>query len=321
MEKYFQPISIFKQFKLNKGEYAIYQRDMREYRLKNNIPIRGIKIRRIIYPAVSFGVKLFRLINKHTLEVLNDKRINSNRACIFAVTHLGKFDIERVFEACRTSCWIFNGDPETVYRNFDGFSLSMSGVILIDANSKKDRRVALQTAVKLLKSGGNLMFFPEGIWNVEPSIPVLHLFPGIIEIAFQTGADIIPVAIEQYENHFQVNIGRNICVEELCSVSDSKRVILDFLRNEMATLKWEIFEKNIDKRSNFKDVVDIQRKRIKDRLYEWTDKNCEPYYNENILTSRQYTPKDITKPLDAFAHLKSLYPTIQNAFLFNKRLK
>lgn len=320
MERYNKPISYFKQFKLSLEEYTIYKRDMREYHLKN-APIRGIKIRRIIYPAVSFCVKLFRLGNKHTLEVVSDKRIKSTKPCIFAVTHFGKFDLERVFEACKTSCWIFNGDPETVHRNFDGFSLSMSGVILIDADSKSDRKVALETAVKLLKNNGNLMFFPEGIWNTEPSIPVLPLFPGIIEIAFRTGADIIPVALEQYGKHFQVNIGRNIQIEEINGISNSKKAILDFLRDEMATLKWEIFEKNTDKRSNIKDVVAIQHKNISDRLHEWTDKNGKPYYSESILKNRRYKPKNITEYSDVFAHLDFIHPTIQNAFLFNKKLK
>lgn len=320
-EKYQFPIGILKQLKLNLKEYAVYKRDMREYNIQNNIPLKGIILRKLIFPIVSFGVKIARLSNHHTLEIIGDKRTFSERPCIFVVTHIGKFDIERVFEACKTSCWIFNGDPETVYRNFDGFSLAMSGVILIDTEFKTDRKVALETAVKLLKSKGNLMFFPEGIWNVEPSIPVLHLFPGIVEIAFRTSADIIPVAIEQYGNHFQINIGRNIRIEELRRISDSPNTVLKFLRDEMATLKWEIFERNPDERSNMTNVAGIQQKRIYDKLHEWTDKNGVPYYTEKILKSKQYKVKDETTYSEAFAHLNELTTNLQNAFLFNIRLK
>lgn len=328
MECYRKPINIFKQSKLSLEEYAIYKRDMREYHLKNNIPIRGIRIRKMIYPVVSFGVKLFRLGNKHTLEVIDDKRIASSKPCIFAVTHVGVYDIERVFEACKTSCWVFNGDPETVYRNFDGLGLSISGVILVDTDSKSDRKVALETAIKLLNAGGNLMFFPEGIWNVDVETPVLHLFPGVIEIAFRTGADVVPIAIEQYDQHFQVNIGKNISVEELCNISKKhenisiiKRNALIYLRDIMATLKWEIFELHKETRENLKDVNSIQTSRVNDKLYEWTDSNGQPFYSINILDSKKYKPKDQVSKEIAFAHFMEIIPTMKNAFLFNKRLK
>ena len=51
------------------------------------------------------------------------------------------------------------------------------------------------------------MWFPEGVWNLSPNQPVLHLPFGIIEVAQKANAAIIPVAIEQYGKEFFVNIG------------------------------------------------------------------------------------------------------------------
>ena len=320
MKKDFVPLGFFKRLKLNNSDYAVHMKNLREYNILNNIPLKGIGMRKTFFPLVRFGVKVARLLNKHTLEIIGDKRIATERPCIFAVTHVGKFDIERVFEACNTSCWIFNGDPETVYRNFDGFSLFTSGVIHIDTESKNDRKVATKTAIKLLKSGGNLMFFPEGIWNVEPSIPVLPLYGGIVDIASRSNADIIPVAIEQYGNHFQINIGQNIKAEDLQRISDSKYELLCFLRDELAKLKWEIFEKNPANRSDIKDADEIHQKRVESKLHEWVDKNGKPYYNEEILKIRQYKPKNITYYSDAFSHLKNIKPNLTNAFLLDARL-
>lgn len=325
LEKFYKPLPLARRLRLTRADDIIYRRDMREYRVVNNIPLKGVQLRKRIYPAVAFGVKLFRLSNKHTLEIVGDRRVPTVQPIIFAVTHIGKFDIERVFEACRTSCWIFNSDPETVYYNFDGFSLSFSGVIHIDVNSKTDRRVALETSIKLLRGGGNLMLFPEGIWNVEPSLPVLPLHPGIAKIAIETNADIVPVAIEQYGGHFQVNFGRNILTDAYCGriKTAEKRLVYQMLmrrlRDDMATLKWEIFEKNRGERVQIGDFDTVQAQRMHDKLYEWTDKNKKPFFTEEILKQRQYRPDGQTTYKEAFAHLATLEPNLNNAFLLNKR--
>lgn len=326
MEKYTRPLPLLQRLRLRRADDIVYRRDMREYRIENDFPLKGISLRKKIFPAVSFGVKLFRLSNKHTLEIVGDQRVPTKRPIIFAVTHIGKFDIERVFEACKTSCWIFNSDPETVYYNFDGFSLSFSGVIHIDVNSKTDRHVALKTAIKLLRGGGNLMLFPEGIWNVEPSLPVLPLHPGIAKIAIETNADIIPVAIEQYGGHFQVNFGKNISTDTYCEkikMTEKRQVyqaLLRRLRDDMATLKWEIFEMNRAERAQIGDFNATQAQRMRDKLHEWTDKNKMPYFTEEILKQRQYRPEGQATYEEAFAHLQMLQPNLNNAFLFNRRI-
>lgn len=327
MEKYNSPISFFRQINMSMEEYVIYKRDMRAYNYVNNISLKGIKFRKLIFPIVSFIVKLFRISNKHTLEIINDKRIKTNKPCIFTITHTGLLDIERILESCKTYCWVFNGDPETVYRNFDGFLMNIVGEVLIDTNSKSDRKIALETAIKLLNNGGNLMFYPEGIWNVEPSIPVLPLYKGIVEIAFRSNADIIPIALEQYGNHFEVNIGKNITIQDLYNISFSnnediiRQEILDYLRNELATLKWEIFERHTESRANITENVEvIQQKRIKEKLYDWVDKNGNPYYNETVLKERQFKPKGQVEYNDAFAHLDNITANHNTAFLYNKRL-
>ena len=326
MKKYERPLPLIRRLCLSNDEYSIYKMDMREYRVRCNLPLRGVQARKIIYPLVAFGVKLFRLSNRHTIEIIGDRRTKTNVPIIFAVTHIGKFDIERVFEACKTSCWIFNGDPDTVYHSFDGFSLSMSGVVLIDTESETDRHVAMQTAIQLLRQGGNLMFFPEGIWNVEPSIPVLPLYPGIAKIAMETGAEIIPVAIEQYGSHFQIIFGANMDIQEKlkdCHCNDIKQkysAILHVLRDEMATLKWEIFEKNTGTRDDYTDVALVQQRRVQEKLSEWTDKRKRPFFSYETLKGRQFCPEDCVCSSTVFNHLSVLDANNKTAFLFNKRL-
>ena len=78
--------------------------------------------------------------------------------------------------------------------------------------------------ISTLKAGDNLMYFPEGAWNMSPNLPMLPCFLGIIDVPKRGGADIIPVAIEQYGKHFKINIGSisiSIIIMELLRVKQN----------------------------------------------------------------------------------------------------
>lgn len=97
-----------------------------------------------------------------------------------------------------------------MYRSGAGLILFLNGLIYCDTNSKEDRKIALETSKQLLRKNENLLIYPEGIWNLSANLLSLPLFPGIINIAIETGCEIIPVAVEQYGREFYVNIGENI---------------------------------------------------------------------------------------------------------------
>lgn len=59
-------------------------------------------------------------------------------------------------------------------------------------------------------------------------------------MASETKSDIIPVAIEQYDKDFVVNIGENIRYNPF--VSDDTKEMKYILKTALATLKWEIWE-------------------------------------------------------------------------------
>lgn len=78
----------------------------------------------------------------------------------------------------------------------------------------------------------------------------MKLYTGTVEMAIRSGADIIPIAIEQYEKSFYVNIGKNISLDETSDLN-KKRKLSDDLRDTLCTLKWEIWEQfPITKRSS-----------------------------------------------------------------------
>lgn len=246
-----------------------------------------------------------------THEVLADKRTPSDRPVIFAVTHVGKFDIEVVSEAIQEHYYLLSGDFEHLQGIIDAPFLSLNGVIYFNEKVKSDRQSATKRMIDLLKQGGNLMYFPEGTWNLKPNLPMLPCFWGIVDIAKEGDAIIVPVACEQYGKHFKVNIGENFDMNLYGGDTKEKSRAITDLRDVLATLKYEIWESEpmVNRRSLTGDEWD---RYISDRLKEWK------YFDEEYIEEMIYKPKNIIPTQEVFAHLDKLIPNRENAFLFRR---
>ena len=91
----------------------------------------------------------------------------------------------------------------------------------METNNKTDRFIAKNRAVELLKNGGDLLIYPEGAWNITENLPVMKLYTGTIKMAMETNAEIIPIAIEQYDDTFYVYDGVEICLSSLSNLTYS----------------------------------------------------------------------------------------------------
>lgn len=290
------------------SELEMYCLNQRRIRFEHNIPLSGIKVRRLIHYMLLAVLRLWQLITGISITVLNDDRERTGRLVVYACTHIGWDDIEVAYCALRDPSWLLLGDPRKIYRNFDGFMLWMSGVICFDSTDKKNRFISKETCVELLQQGGNLLIFPEGAWNISKNQIVMKLFTGVVEIAIRTKAEIVPVAIEQYGKKYVAN---NDCFKyEIFQ----KQLLTDQVRDAMCTLKWEIIEKYaIDNRSNIaRNYWDIFWSDIKSQM-------GDVYCLEDIEVTR-YHGKE-TSPHEAFAYLRKLIPRKENAFLFRERDK
>ena len=216
-----------------------YYRDLRLFEYLNGYSVEGITSRKLIHPLLLKGIQIHRIANKEKLKVIGNDRVKTDKPIIFACTHIGGNDIQRVFEGIKTHAYLFLGDPKEAYTDFNGKILNLNGVIPFETHDKIDRKIAYANAVDLLKKGGNLLIFPEGTWNLSVNELVLKLFKGTVRMANETHADIVPVAIEQYDNQFYVNIGRNIPYDP--EKSPNIDLANEELRDAMATLKYEIF--------------------------------------------------------------------------------
>ena len=223
-------------------EIIEYYKKLRLYEYVYGVPIDGILFRKVIHPLLLTAIKADRIRSGEKIEVIGDARVKTNRPKIFACTHIGGHDIERVFEGIKTHAYLFLGDPKEAYLDFNRHILNLNGVIQLETDDSLDRHIAYLRAVELLKKHGNLLIFPEGAWNLTDELLVLKLFPGTARMANEAQADIIPVAIEQYDNKFFINIGKNISYDP--NKSPNIDLVTEELRDAMAALKLEIFYKH-----------------------------------------------------------------------------
>lgn len=214
------------------------------------IPYVGINFRKKIHNFL-LTLLIFdrKLETKEVIHVEGDYEKNSTPK-IFACTHIGGNDIQRVFEAIKEPAYLFLGDPRELYFDLAGIWLFLNGVVAVDTDDKCDRKIAYNRAKEIIKKGASLLIFPEGVWNITDNLPVLNLYGGAVRLAMETGAEIVPIAIEQYENDIFINIGGNYTISETCDYKSE----LKSLRDCLATLKWKIFERQpICKRKTIPD--------------------------------------------------------------------
>lgn len=309
-ENDFIRLSKRQQRKLPIKEYIEYKKRERIFEYYSREKIKGFFTSKIWHFILVQLLRVMRLVKHWKYTIISDNRVDKSKPVVYACTHIGYRDIIMTFSALKSHCWLFLGNPDINCRTLDGWMAEKNGVVYIDTYDKQDRKMAKLESVRLLKQGGSLLIFPEGAWNITDNEIVMKLYRGTVDIALESGVDIVPIAIEQYGNHFYLNIGKNISFANSTLSSDE---LTKDLRDILATLKWEIWEKmGITKRSTLSS--DYKQKFVDDILSE----AGYVYTTENI-NSEKYIDKSVTDYETAFKFMNTLLVKKENAFLFRKR--
>lgn len=275
------------------------------------------RTRLAMHPVLWLALTTMNALNGfHCTLLSNCKLPRTDKPIIFCITHIGKHDIEICAQVLKKHFYLLSGDFENLHGTFDGTFIELNGIVYLNKYIREDKAKSKQTCVRVLKSGGNIMWFPEGVWNLSPNQPVLHLPFGIIEVAQKANAAIIPVAIEQYGKEFFVNIGEVFDVAPYCrkypSDVQQKLAAIADLRDIMATLKWDIWASK--KPWNRKDMPEnVFDQFVNERLKEWHGFTYED------VRAREFNPNGGVNEREAFAHLTHLNPSRENAFLLRER--
>ena len=98
----------------------------------------AIVFRYNIHKVIWLLMKLDRILSKEKIEIQDSERVNYQNV-IFAATHIGGNDIQRIYEAIRSHTYLLFGDPGDLYRNFTGLILYCNGVIWLETRNRLDR--------------------------------------------------------------------------------------------------------------------------------------------------------------------------------------
>ena len=272
----------------------------------------SLKQRQKIHWLILTVYKIKNRLGGFSYELIKDEREKTNKPIIFAVSHVGKFDIEVVSEAIKDHYYLLSGDYEHIQGIIDFPFLSFNGVFFFNEKVKEDRKLVSQKMIQHLKEGGNLMYFIEGTWNITPNLPMLPCYWGIVDVAKQGNAIIIPIGADQYGKKFKVNIGKNFDMSKYEDSVEGKTLAIRDLRDTIATLKWEIWE--TEPQVNRKNITGNEWEQyVQERFKEW------PYFNEEYIDGLVFKPKDVVNKEEVYEPIKKLVPSKQNAFLFDKR--
>jgi len=299
--------NIIQRLTMSLTELESYYCEQRKEHFEQGRKLKYIYLREALYPFFVKFLMLDRFFRKQTVTVIGDRKKYQGQA-IFACTHIGENDLENIYESLSQGCWWFVGDPCVLYKNLSGLLLYLNGSIFLETIDKDDRHIAYLRSVELLKGGGSLMIFPEGARNGTENLPVMPLFPGTAKMAVEANVKIVPVAIEQYNKRFIIKFGSELFPE---NYSDHTTLTQD-LRDALATLKWDIWEKEgVQPRSSLpEDFRKHFLNEFEKRIYPWDTM-------ETIERTRFHTRAEIVQK-EVRNHLNKLIPCKENAFLFRK---
>ena len=256
----------------------------------------------ILHPVLLQGVKMFDKVQIHIVN--NGSILDSSTPLIFVVNHSNGHDFPVSARVIKKHFYILA--DYTMKKDIVVNILNrLNGCVYVDRKNPESKKQSKITLVKHLKQGHNILLFPEGTWNLHPSKILLPLNWGCIDLSKETNAPIVPITILYRENSAYVNIG------EIFLPTQDKKTEIEALEERMSTLLWESMcqFKPIERCSLQENYSEIF---IKEQLD--TYKNLDLEYETSVIRS-------IGNNENLFAHLDNINPTLQNAFLFNKRLK
>lgn len=229
-----------------------------------------------------------------------------NKPVIYAVNHFCFADTPIMGRITPRRSYILLGKQRLGFSDWLYFILN--GVIFVDRKDKEDMAASKQAMSAYLTKGRSIVMFPEGTWNLTENQLMLPMKWGIIDIAKETGAQIIPTVLE-YDREKKKCFVR-FDVPMVFAPEDSKAEAIIALRDTLATMRWEFWERN-GTFSRASLDMDSERKKLFYSVEEY------PPIDWEYESSCVYHPR--TTPVEAFAHLDQLIPCWKNAFLLRNK--
>lgn len=256
--------------------------------------------------------KLFPLLKvltasiiKFKTEVLNTYNALPDKPIIFVGNHQALFDTPIAFHVSDKRSYIIAGKQNLTF--VDQIFFNLVGAIWIDRKSKDDMVASKDAIIGNLKKGRSVIWFPEGTWNLTANQLIMPLKWGIIDVARQSDAQIIPIVLDYNRRTMvcRVKFGKPVYGQAL----EDKANAIKNLRDELASIRWELMCLNPTLSRTENAPEELQEEMYK-AIDEYPPLDWE--YEKSCI----YQPYDIVETFP-----KNIRPNANNAFLFNHRLK
>lgn len=292
-------------------EVIEYYKLLRQYEFEHNISIsKGMKTRELIHSLCLGSIQLDGVKKRRKIHIINDNSHVSDKPVIYISNHIGRFDVEVCFQSIKKHAYLFLGDPGDLYKSLAGLLLYANGIIVLETDDKIDRFIAKERAIELLKAGKSLLLYPEGAWNLSMNQIIMPLYAGAVEIAIKCEVEIVPMAIEQKDTEFYVNIGENL---NLSGIKLEQRFeYTEKIRNILANLRWDLW--NLFKIEKRKNNLQSYEEYVNAIMSE-----SEFLYTADDAFNSYFT--SYASPDKVFSFMKKIQPNKNNAFLLRGNCK
>lgn len=240
------------------------------------------------------------------VKIIDKDNICSSSPAIYVVNHTNSFDIPVASAIIKKHHYVLLGTQPLEIMDRTAFILN--GVVWVNRKDKHSKAKAKQKMIDIIKSGTNILMFPEGTWNISENKLMLPLHWGVIDIAKECNVPVIPIILDYSPKLCTAKIGKQLFFNK----NDDKKNAINKLRDAMATLRYELWEQQgIFKRINIK----------KDDFNNILKKAVDEYPKLDLEYEISVARKEYDEYKKVFNHLSYVKPTKKTAFLFNKRLK
>lgn len=246
-----------------------------------------ITIRKIAHP---FLLALAQTKIKYKLKKENKYTIDKTKPIIFAVNHSNCQDIPLACTAIGKHGYLLIGKQNL--EPMDELFFDINGAIYVDRMNKEDKSKSKDAMVEYLKKKTPIIMFPEGTWNLTDEQLMLPMRWGIIDIAKEANAQIVPLILDYDKEKGVCNakFGKTISVEK----DSNKQELINELRDEMATLRYDFFErKGIAKRDEIN--LEEQRANIQTTIEEYPKLDYE--YEKSVVFKPYISSEEVFEPV------------------------
>lgn len=267
--------------------------------------INGMKLGVWLY-TTKLAIRVRRFINKHLMKSLLPKILSkkvtivknsfkpNGKSTIYLANHGFYEDIMAVISSFDDNVTLLIGveGKANTPTFIEKFALWLNGYIQISRAIKESKNEGFDILLRILRNGGNLLIFPEAIWNLSPNLLMLGLHWGFLRMAEETDSNIVCAAIDTVNDGYSVIISENF---HHSPYSDRQKAITK-VRDIMATSVWDLMAlKGVTNRKELSDEYWVSH--IKKELSGFPNK-C--WHTEE---SYAFRPKDEVNLSEVLANL------------------